>query len=105
VGGAIDVSVGVAGAVTVKATALLTPPGAVTVTFLAVSAAPAVKVKVVLICVSPVTVRAPTVTPPPDTVTAEAVVNPVPKIVTGIAPSPRSPDVGVIEVSTGPFTV
>lgn len=107
VGGLIEVSVGVGGIVTVKATALLTPPGAVTVTFLAVPVAPAVKVKVkvVVTCVSLTTVTGPTVTLPPDTVTAVAPVNPLPKRLTGIAPSPRLPDVGTIDVSTGPRTV
>src|SRR5579864_4959588 len=37
VGGAIEVNVGAGGTVTVKVTALLVPPGAVTVTFLAVA--------------------------------------------------------------------
>lgn len=103
--GAIELNDGDAGAVTVKATVLLTPPGAVTVTFLAVSVAVALKVKVVLICVSLITVMAPTVAPLPDTVTAVAPVNPLPKMLTGIAPLPRLPDAGVIDVRTGPFTV
>jgi hypothetical protein len=105
VAGLIEANVGVGGIVTVKVTALLTPPGAVTVTFRAVPAAPAVKVKVVLTCVSPTTVMGPTVIPPPDTVTAVAPVNPLPERLTGIAPSPRIPDAGAIDVSTGPRTV
>lgn len=104
-GGLIEVNVGVGGIVTVKATALLTPPGAVTVTFLAVPVAPAVKVKVVDTCVALTTVTGPTVTLPPETATAVAPVNPLPKILTGIAPSPRGPDAGTIDVSTGPRTV
>jgi len=56
--------------------------------------------------VSLTTVTGPTVMPPPDTVTAVAPVNPLPKMLTGIAaPCPRSADVGVIDVSTGPSTV
>jgi hypothetical protein len=104
--GLIEVNVGVAGIVTVKATELLTPPGAVTVTVLAVPAAPAAMVKVVVICVSLTTVMGPEVMPPPDTVTAVAPVNPLPKMETGIAvPCPRRADVGEIDVRTGPSTV
>jgi len=105
VGGLIEASVGVGGAITVKATELLTPPGAVTVTFLAVAAAPAVKVKLALTWLSLTTVMPLTVTPPPGTVTAVVPVNPVPKILTAIAPSPRRPADGEIELSTGPSTV
>ena len=106
VDGVIEVNVGVGGIVTVKATVLLTPPGAVTLTFLAVPAAPAAMVKVVVTWVSLATVMGPTAMPPPDTVTAVAPVKPLPKILTGIAtPVPRSADVGSIDVSTGPSTV
>ena len=106
VAGLIVANVGVEGIVTVKATELLMPPGAVTVTFLAVPAAPAAMVKVVVICVSLFTVMGPTVMPPPDTVTAVAPVNPLPKMETGMAaPCPRRADVGSIDVRTGPSTV
>jgi hypothetical protein len=105
-GGAIEVNVGVGGITTVKATELLTPPGAVTVTALVVPAAPALIVKVVVIWLSLTTVIGPTVTPPPGTVTAVAPVNPLPLMATGMAaPCPRRADVGAIEVSTGPSTV
>ena len=46
VGGAIEANVGAGGTLTVKVTGLLVPPGAVTVTFLAVSPAPEPIVKV-----------------------------------------------------------
>ena len=108
VGGATEVNVGVGGMVTVKATELLTPPGAVTVTVRAVPAAPAAMVKVVLSTPSPATVIGPTVMPPPppDTVTAVVPVKPLPKRLTGTAtPCPRGADVGAIDVSTGPSTV
>lgn len=106
VAGTIEVKVGVPGIVTVKATVLLTPPGAVTLTVLAVPAAPAEMVKVVVTWLSLTTVMGPTVMPPPDTVTAVAPVNPLPLRAIGIAtPCPRGAEVGVIELSTGPRTV
>jgi len=111
VGGLIFVNVGVAGIVTVKVTGLLVPPGAVTVTFLAVPAANALIVKVVWICESLTTVMGPTVTPPLPpppvvTLTAVAPVRPLPKMSIGTAvPCPRSADAGTIDVSTGPTTV
>jgi hypothetical protein len=85
VGGAIEVNVGAGGTTTVKVTALLGPPGAVTVTFLAVPAAPAVMVKVALTWLSLTTVRPLTVTPPPGTVIAVVPVRPLPKRLTGTA--------------------
>ena len=106
VAGEIEVNVGVGGIVTVKATVLLTPPGAVTVTFLAVPAANAEMVRVVCTSVALTTVMGPTVMPPPDTVTAVVPVKPLPKRSTGTGvPCPRSADAGTIEVSTGPSTV
>ena len=109
--GAIEVNVGVGGIVTVKVTALLVPPGAVTVTFLAVPAANALMVKVVWTCVSLTTVMVPTVTPPLPppvavTLTAVAPVRPLPKMSIGTGvPCPRGADAGEIDVSTGPSTV
>ena len=85
VGGAIEVNVGAGGTTTVKVTALLVPPGAVTVTFLAVPAAPPVMVKVALTWLSLTTVRPLTVTPPPGTVIAVVPVRPLPKRLTGTA--------------------
>ena len=87
------------GAVTVNVTVLLVPPGVVTLTVLAPSAAVAAIVKVVVTVVE-VTVKAPAVTPVPDTVTAVAPVRFVPVKVTATA-APWAPDVGAIEVSVG----
>lgn len=85
VGGATEVNVGDGGITTVKVTALLVPPGAVTVTFLAVPDAPAEIVKLVLTWVSLTTVMGPTVMPPPFTLTAVVPVRPLPKRLTGTA--------------------
>ncbi len=87
------------GAVTVNVTVLLVPPGVVTLTVLAPSAAVAVMVKVVVTVVG-VTVKAPAVTPVPDTVTAVAPVRFVPVKVT-VPTVPCARDVGAIEVSVG----
>src|SRR5256885_14260125 len=87
------------GAVTVNVTVLLVPPGVVTLTVLAPSAAVAVMVKVVVTVVG-VTVKAPAVTPVPDTVTAVAPVRFVPVKVT-VPVVPRARDEGAIEVSVG----
>src|SRR2546430_13424096 len=87
------------GAVTVNVTVLLVPPGVVTLTVLAPSAAVGVMVKVVVTVVE-VTVKAPAVTPVPDTITAGAPVRFVPVKVTATA-APLAPDVGAIEVSVG----
>ena len=87
------------GAVTVNVTVLLVPPGVVTLTVLAPTAAVAVMVKVVVTVVE-VTVKAPAVTPVPDTVTAVAPVRFVPVKVTATA-VPWAPDVGAIKVSVG----
>ena len=87
------------GAVTVNVAVLLVPPGVVTVTVLAPSAAVAVMVKVVATVVE-VTVKAPAVTPVPDTVTAVAPVRFVPvKVTVPVVPCAR--DEGAIEVSVG----
>jgi len=86
--------------VTVNVTELLVPFGVVTVTFLAVSGAPAPIVKVAVIVVLLTTTRALTVTPVPDTFTAVAPVRFVPVRVTGTA-VPRTPEVGAIEARVG----
>jgi len=87
------------GAVTVNVTVLLVPPGVVTLTVLAPSAAVAAIVKVVVTVVA-VTVKAPAVTPVPDTVTAVAPVRFVPvKVTVPVVPCAR--DEGAIEVSVG----
>jgi hypothetical protein len=95
--GLIDVSVAPC---TVNVTALLVPPGVVTVTLLAVSAAVLVTtqfaVTVVVVGV-PVMVQ---VTPAPDAVTAVAPLRLVPVRVTGTV-VPRTPEVGLMEVSVG----
>ena len=103
-GGAIEVSVGAGGALTVKVTALLVPPGAVMVTLLGLPPAIALMVKVALTCESLTTVTPLTVTPLPDTLIAVAPVSPLPKMLTGVA-IPRTAEVGAIDVSTGPCTV
>ena len=72
------------GPCTVNVTLPLVPPGVVMLTFLAVTAAPAVMVNVVVAVVAFTTVTAPTVTPPPEIATAvPAVVKLVPVRVTG----------------------
>jgi hypothetical protein len=103
--GAIEVSVGAGGAITVNVTALLVPPDVVTVTFLAVSAAVLAIVKVAVTVVGFTTVRLLTVTPLPDTFTADAPVRLVPVKVTPATVVPRTPVVGAIEVSVGAGTV
>lgn len=102
--GLIDVSVGTDAAVTVNCTVLVVPAGVVTLTVLPVRAAVPEIVNVAVTVLSFTTVRALTVMPPPDTLTAVAPVNPVPLRVTGTLVS-RWPDVGVIEASVGPSTV
>ena len=91
-------------AVTVKVTLPVFPIGVVTLTVLAVCAAPDVIVKVALIVVELTTVRAPTVTPVPDTVTVVAPVRLVPVSVTGTL-LPIVPEAGAIEVNVAPTTV
>jgi hypothetical protein len=99
--GAIEVRVGGGGFVTVNVTALLVPPGVVMLTFLAVSAAPPVMVKVAVTVVSLTTVRPVTVMPPFGvTVIAEAPVRLVPVRVT-LTAVPLTPVLGVIEASVG----
>lgn len=95
--GAIEARVGVPGLTTVKPTGLLTPPGVVTVTFLAVRAAVAEMVKVAVTCVSLTLVSALTVMPPPVTVIAVVPVSAVPVRVTGTA-VPLAPALGEIAV-------
>jgi hypothetical protein len=101
--GAIEVSVGVGGAVTVNTTLPVVPIGVTTATFLAERVAPAAIVNVVVTVVG-VTVKAPTVIPVPDTVTAVAPVRPVPLRVTGTL-VPLTPVAGAIEDRPGPWTV
>ena len=94
----MDVSVGPC---TVNVRLPLVPPGVVMVTFLEVSAAPAVIVNVVVAVVAFTTVTAPTVTPPPETATVVPdVVKFVPVRVTG-TDLPRTPVLGATEVSVG----
>jgi hypothetical protein len=96
--GEIDVSVGPC---TVNGTLLLGGvPGLVTVTFLAVVAAPAVMVKVALMVVAFTTVSPLTVIPPPGTLIAVTPVRLVPVRVIGTA-LPRTPVGGAIEVNVG----
>jgi len=102
--GAIEVNVGAPEAITVKGTALLVPPGAVTVTFLAEPVAVALIVKVALTWVSFCTAIPLTVTPPPDTAIAVVPVSPLPKRLTATV-VPRAPWFGETEASTGPSTV
>jgi len=102
--GTIVDTVGAAGTTTVNVTALVTPAGVVTVTFLAVSPAVAVMEKVAVTVVLFTALKLPTVMPAPETVIAVAPVSPVPLMVTGTL-VPRAPVAGVIEVSTGPVTV
>jgi hypothetical protein len=99
----MDVSVGVGPpATTVNVMGPFVLPGTTTVTFRAVSAAPAVIVKVALICVSLTTTNGtglPAVAPrmpPPLTLTAVAPLRPVPVIVT-ITVVPGAPVLGLME--------
>jgi hypothetical protein len=100
--GEIEVSTGTAAGVTVNAPVrmLLVPPGVVTLTFLAVSAALPAIVKVAVTVVALTTAILLTVMPPPVTVTAVAPVRFVPVRVTVGAP-PWLPVTGEIEVSVG----
>ena len=98
--GVIDVNVGGGGAVTVKVTGLLTPPGVETVTFLAVAAAVTAIVNVAVTEVALTGTRLLTVIPVPDTLTAKAPVRFVPVRVTGTT-VPRRPVFGEMEMSVG----
>src|SRR5882762_2280366 len=99
--GEIEVRVGVGvGAVTVNVTLLLVPPGVVTLTVLAPSAAVDAIVKVAVTEVPLTTTMLLTVTNVPDTVTAVVPVRFVPVRVTGTA-VPWTPEAGAIEVSAG----
>jgi hypothetical protein len=102
--GATEPSVGCGGETTVNVTVLLVPPGAVTLTVLAVKPAVAAIVNIPVTVVSFTTVTPPTVTPVLETVMAVVPVRPEPVRVTGTL-VPRPPDVGVIEVRLGPTTV
>jgi hypothetical protein len=90
------------GTITVNVTALLFPRGVVTFTFLAPPAPPLVGVKVAVTDVSLTTTRLVTATP--VTLIAVVPVNPVPVSVTE-TPTPRFPELGAIEVSSGPVIV
>lgn len=102
--GATEVNVGAGGITTVNATALLGPPGAVTVMFLAVPAAPVLITKFAFTWVSLTTVKPVTVIPPPVPLIAVVPVSPLPKRETETV-VPRSAEAGEIDVSTGPSTV
>ena len=102
--GAIDVSVGGGGAVTVKVTAFDTPPGVETVTLRAVVRAVLPMVKVAVTEVALTTTRLLTVTPVPVTLMRKAPVRFVPVRVTGTA-VPRRPVLGLMEVSVGAAAV
>ena len=90
------------GTVTVKVTALLVPPGAMTVTFLAPAVAPAEMLSVAVTVVSLTFVKPVTVMPLPETLISTVPVNPVPVSVTGKPVVPRLAEAGTIEVSIGP---
>lgn len=98
--GAIEVSVGTGGGITVNVTALLVPLGVVTVTFLADNAAVAAIVKVAVTVLESTTVTPETAMFPPDTVTAVAPIRFAPVRVTGTI-LPRTPVAGVMEVRVG----
>ena len=86
-------------------TALVTPSGVVTVTFLAVRPVDAVTVKIAVTVVSFTTVKELAVTPaPPETLIDVAPARPVPLIVTGTL-VPFAPVAGVIPVNTGTVNV
>jgi len=95
----VKLSVPCGATTTVNVTVLLVPPGVVTLTVLAPSAAVAVIVKVAVTVVA-LDVMPLTVTPVPDTLTAVAPVRFVPVSVTGTE-VPRAPVVGTIAVSVG----
>jgi len=89
-------------AVTVKVTLLLAPKAVVTLTVRAAWVAVAEIVNVVVSCVpAALTVMAPTVIPPPETLTAVAPKRPAPVSVTGRTVSPLTPVAGEIDVSDG----
>ena len=96
--GAMDVSVGAGGAMTVNVTELLVPAGVVTVTFLALNVAFGAMVKIAVTVVALTAVTPLTVIPPPLTFTALANVRLVPVIVT-LTTEPCAPVTGLIEVS------
>jgi hypothetical protein len=85
---------------TVNVTVLLVPPGVVTLTVLAVSAAPAEMVKFTVTEVSFTTWIPATPTPEPETFTAVVPVRLVPVRVTGTTVL-RTPVLGLIEVNAG----
>ena len=92
--GAIDVSVGE----TVKMTALLVPPGVVTVTLPELALAASTKLAV--ICVALTTVGLVTVIPEGALITVAPMVSPAPVRVTGTV-APAAPELGAMEVSPG----
>jgi hypothetical protein len=103
VAGAIEVTVGAGGLTTVKTTAFVVPPGAITVTLLGDSAADPAMAKFALIVVSFTTVTPLIVTLPPVMATVPPV-RPTPVSVTGTV-LPRVPEIGLIAVSDGAVTV
>jgi len=98
--GEMDVNVGAGGAVTVKVTGLVTPPGVETLTARAPVAAKFAMVNVAVTVVTFTGTRLLTATPGPLTVMAKAPVRFVPVRVTGTL-VPRRPVLGEIEVSVG----
>jgi len=108
--GLIEARVGVPGVTTVNVSGLLTPPGVLTVTFLAVSAAPGGIVKVAVIVVSFTTVKALTaMAPPPPPPLPDMLIpvepfKPVPLRVTATL-VPWAPVFGEIEVSAPGGTI
>jgi hypothetical protein len=102
--GLIEARVGVPGATTVNVTGLLTPPGVLTVTFLAVSAVVAEIVKFAVIVVSFTTLKAPTVMPPPGMLIPVEPLRPVPIRVTPTV-VPLAPVLGEIELSAPGGTI
>lgn len=101
-GGATEASVGAGRAMTVKGIALLVPPGAVTVTFLAPAAAVELITKLAFTWVSFCTAMLLTVMPAPAAM-AVVPVSPLPKRLTAIV-CPRTASTGKIVSSTGPVT-
>ena len=105
--GVIEERIGVPGFTTVKVTGVVVPAGAVTVTFLAVSAAVGGMVKFALMVVSLVTVKVtvmPPPPPPPLTLTAVAPVRLMPVSVTAWV-VPLAPVLGMIENNPAGGTV
>ena len=102
--GVMDVNVGAGGAVTVKVTGLVKPPGVETLTVRAVAGARFAMVNVAVTEVSLTTTRLLMVIPGPVTLMRKAPVRFVPVSVT-LTLVPRRPVLGEMEVSVGAATV